>query len=285
MPPTRGPELRALFRCSLWVPLCLAALAAGAEAPPVETAPEPDAVGAAVPTAWRARRPPPEARARRWYLFLGAINAYPRLESEGLIRRYFDPAMRLIAPGHENVTTVSTMRDLALIWQPQVGVGYVVNDHLSVAVQAGYMEGKVRTKQTRRSILLLPLHTDFEIRRGAAFIGIGADVHPLGMAPLTSHDTWAERFRGIRPTLGGRMTWTYALFKARVRVGLEPFDNVGISLSDYWFIPSFGANAGFTMPLRENRQIAANFGYNWFLRERRDFNAWSLSMEWRHYFR
>lgn len=253
----------------------LLAAAAHADAPP-----EPDAA-----VDLRALAPDPGERARRWYVFLGAINAYPRLESEQLIRRYFDPAMKLTAPGHEDVTTVTTMRDLALIWQPQIGVGYVVNDYLSFAVQVGYMEGKVRTKQTHRSILLLPLHTDFEIRRGAAFIGLGMDVHPLGTAPLKTYDSWADRFRGIRPTVGGRLTWTYALFKSRVRVGLKPFDNFGTSLSDYWFIPSLGANVGLTMPLKENRQLAANFGYNWFLKEQQDFNAWALSIEWRHYFR
>jgi hypothetical protein len=246
---------------------------------PTPTEPEPAALDLG------EAAPPPEERQRRWYVFLGAINAYPRLESEKLIRRYFDPTMAFLAPRHDDVTTVSTMRDLALIWQPQVGVGYVLNDYVSFAVQVGYMEGKVRTKQTHRSILLLPLHTDFEIRRGAAFVGVGMDLHPLGMAPLKSYKTWGERFRGIRPTVGGRLTWTYALFKARVRVGLEPFENVGINLSDYWFIPSLGTNVGLTMPMGPRQQIAANFGYNWFLSEEQDFNAYSLSMEWRYFFR
>lgn len=244
-----------------------------------------DDATAVPPVSLRAETVSEQERHRRWYVFLGLINAYPKLESEKAIQNIFDPVMGFLAPGYDDVTTVSTIRDMGLLWQPQFGLGYVVNDYLSLAVYGGYAEGKVRTKQTDRSILLLPLHTDLEIRRGAAYVGLSADVHPLGMAPLMHYDSFVDRLKGIRPTIGGRLTWTYAMFKSRIRVGLDPFPNIGLNLSDYWHIPSVGLNAGFTMPLNERQQFATNFGYNWFLTEQSDFNAWSLSMEWRYFVR
>ncbi len=236
-----------------------------------------------VPGSLQAEVLPEHERRRRWYIFLGVINAYPKLESEQAIKKYFDPIMDTIAPGYDRVTTVTDLRNLGLLWQPQFGVGYVVNDYLALAAYGGYAEGKVRTEQTDRSILLLPLHTDLEIRRGAAYFGLSADVSPFGTAPLMHYETFLDRLKGIRPTIGGRLTMTYAMFKSRIRVQLQPFENIGINLSDYWLIPSVGLNAGFTMPINERQQFATNFGYNWFKSESDDFNAWSLSMEWRYF--
>ena len=223
---------------------------------------------------------------RRWYIMLGGANAHPKLKSEDLIREYFDPIMNHLAPGHGDVLTVGDLRDLYLLWTPFVAIGYNFNDKWSAFWQMGYASGKVRTKETTPSILLLPLHTDFEIKRGAFYTGVGLDYFPWGMPKLDRHDSFKARLKASRPYIGARATYTYAMYEAKVKIGFKPFrDIISLKLEDAWGIPSYGPVIGLDIPLTENSALSMNASYNWFTSEQDDFNGPAYTVVWKHLFK
>jgi len=228
----------------------------------------------------------PEESSRKWFFLLGGANAHPRLESEDLIRDYFDPIMNHLAPGHGDALTVGDLRDRYLLWTPFLAIGRNLNDRWSVFVQGGFATGKVRTKETTPSVLLLPLHTDFEIKRGALYTGIGVDFFPWEMPKLDDYDSLSDRFKAARPYIGGRATYTYATYEAKVRVGFKPFPNlVSLNLEDAWGIPSYSAVVGVDVPLTKKSALSANAAYNWFTDEERDFNGPAFTVVWKRFFR
>lgn len=227
-----------------------------------------------------------EPTSQKWFFMLGGANAHPRLDSERLIRDYFDPIMNNLAPGHGDARTVGDLRDRYLLWTPFLAVGRNLNDHWSIFVQAGYAAGKVRTKETTPSVLLLPLHTDFEIKRGAFYTGTGVDYFPWGMPQLAEYDSLAGHLRAARPYVGARATYTYATYEAKVRVGFKPFPNlVSLNLEDAWGIPSYSTVVGIDVPLTKKSALSANAAYNWFTDEEKDFNGPAFTIVWKRYFR
>jgi len=222
----------------------------------------------------------------RWYLHTGFINAYPKLESERLIRDLFNPAMRLLAPSFDNVTTVGTLRDRGLLFQPQIGLGYVLSDKWTWTFQTGWIEGKVRTQAKNRSIFLgLPLDTDFEIKRSAAFLGTGVDYYPFGMPLQQDYGGWGERFRASKPYLGASVTATYATYRARVKLAFPPISNIGIVLTDQWLVYNLNVHGGWELPYNARNSLLVNVGVNRFDRQRHDFEGLAISVEWKHLFR
>ncbi|MBI2423655.1 MAG: hypothetical protein HYV27_12570 [Candidatus Hydrogenedentes bacterium] len=222
----------------------------------------------------------------RWFILLAGVNVYPKLESERLIREYFDPAMKLLSPGYDRVTIISDLRDRHLLWPPHFGVGYTLGKHFSAFVQGGYSAGKVRTEQNDPSIILLPLHTDFEIKRGAGFVGLGLDYFPLGMPRKQHYEGWLERLQAARPSLGVRATWTHAFFTAKVKVGFQPvIPLVSLRLKDSWDLWSVNFNGGLDVPLTQRSVFTMNGGYNFFEGETGDFNSASFTFGWKYYFR
>lgn len=227
----------------------------------------------------------PKEEPLAWYLLLAGVNVYPRLESERLIDRYFDPIMEFLAPGQEDVFTIGDLRDAGMLWPPHFGLGRNLSSKLSLFFQTGFSIGKVRTEQTHTSILLLPLHTDFEIQRGAGYFGVGLDYYPLGTVELRERKGFRDRFRGIRPCLGGRFTYTYAIYDAKVKVGLEPFPNLDIKLSDRFLLPSVELNVGLDFPLNETNVLFMNAGYAFFWDEQQDFAGPAFTLGWKTFFR
>ena len=222
---------------------------------------------------------------RDWYYFIAAVNVYPALESEEIINRTLEPVLRTLSPGHEGVYTVSDLRDDHGLWPPHLGLGKNLNDHWSVFLEAGYTAGKVRTKDDRRSIFILPLHTDFEIKRSALFAGVGLDYFPWGMAEQRDYDGLGDRLSGIRPFLGTRLTWTHATFQAKIKLGLNPFPNVvNIALGDAWTLPSATLVGGFDLPLSKDTTVTVNAGYNHFWDQEFDFEGYAFTVQWRRYF-
>lgn len=220
---------------------------------------------------------------RRWYLHVGAINVYPKLESEELLVLLND-GLRLIAPGFDDVNTVGDLRDARLLWPPQVGLGYVINEHWSFAGQIGWSAGKVRTESTDPTIFLgIPLRTDFVIRRGAAYVGLGFDYFPLGMMEQRRYSGLGDRLRGMRPFVGSSVTWTRASYDVKVQLGLGPLPNLRVKLSDHWLVTNVNAHVGVDIPLNRNGGLAINYGYNFFLEQAFDFDAWALSVEWKRF--
>lgn len=226
-----------------------------------------------------------ETAPHRWFLLLAWVNVYPKLESEKLIDKYFDPTMRFFAPGYDDVLKISDLRDMGLLWPPHFGIGYVLSPKWAVFLQGGYTMGKVRTEANDRSILLLPLHTDFEIQRGAAYFGVGVDFFPLGVVEMKKRKGLRERLQDARPSLGARYTYTYATYDAKVKVGFNPLPNIGIKLSDSWLLPSVNLNMGFDIPLNERNLLFCNAGYAFFWEQEHDFSGPAFTIGWKHFFR
>ena len=232
------------------------------------------------------QNPPADAKPHRWFTMVALVNSYPTMQSEDLVRRYFDGIMHVLAPDYEDVRTVSDIRDDALLWVPYLGVGYRVSDRVAVFLQAGYTEGKVRTKANNPSIILLPLHTDFEIQRGALYGGIGVDYFPWRMPELRPYKGIGERLRASRPFIGGRLTWVHATYTAKVKVGFKPFRNfIDVEIEDAWRIPSVNTSVGLDVPLGERSLLSFNGGYTFFDERDFDFAGPSYTIGWKFYFR
>jgi len=171
------------------------------------------------------------------------------------------------------------------LWTPQIGGGRVLSKRWSWDAQTGYAAGKVRTKANDPSILILPLHTDFEIKRGAFFLGTGVDYFPWGMPEQRKYEGIRDRLKGARPFVGLDFTSTYATFRAKVKVGFPPIPNLDIELSDGWLVNSVNAHVGVDIPWDERKAVSINFGYNRFDDRRFDFEGLALSITWKYYLR
>ncbi len=227
-----------------------------------------------------------EEQDRRWFVLVGLVNVYPRLEREQLIKDLLDPAIRPLAPGYRGSRTFTDMRDDHLLWPPQIAVGRILSDHFALSIHGGYSAGTVRTKKDNPSILLgIPLYSDVSIRRYATYVGIDLDYYPWGMVAQKDYANWGERLRGIRPTLGARHTWTWAGFDADIRLGLWPFkEAVKVKLNDKWALPNITLVAGLDVPLNKRSAIILNAGYSFFWKEKQDFAGPAFTLGWRYMF-
>ncbi len=227
-----------------------------------------------------------ESAPLRWYFLAAAVNTYPRLESEKLVDRLYNTPLHLVAPGFQDVRTFSDVRDDGLMWPPHVGVGRVWGDRWDVFFEAGYSAGKVRTKATNPSLLLLPVHTDFEIQREALYGGIGVDFYPWRTVTLGEYQGLKQRLRATRPFLGSRLTWTYAAYDAKAKVGFKPLGTlVQVQVSDHWVLPSLNLCMGADMPLTKQSLVSVNAGYNFFEDREFDFEGFAFTVGWKRFFR
>lgn len=228
---------------------------------------------------------PNDAEPPTWYFFLGGVNAYPKMESEEPIDNIFNPLMKLIAPGFDDVKTVGDLRDDHLIWNPLIGMGRDIGKKWTLFTQLGYNGGTVRTKGDDRSIFLLVLHTDFEIKRTALYGGIGFDYYPFGRVEMRKYAGWRERLRATRPSMGLRGMVTYATYDAKVKVGLGPFPNLAYEPSDSWIIPSLHPALTVDVPINRDDAFSVKVDYSFFADQKDDFTAWTFTFSWKHYFR
>jgi len=227
-----------------------------------------------------------EEKDRRWFVLVGLINVYPRLEREQLIKELLDPVIGALAPGYSGSTTFTDMRDDGLMWPPQIAVGRVLSKHFALSIHGGYSAGTVRTKKDNPSILLgIPLYSDVKIRRYATYIGLDLDYYPWGMAELKDYPNWGARLRAARPTLGARNTWTWAGFDADIRLGLWPFkEALKVKLSDKWVLPNITLVVGVDVPLNKRSALIFNAGYSFFWQEKEDFAGPAFTIGWRYMF-
>lgn len=228
----------------------------------------------------------PEPLPSKWFFKIAAVNVYPKMESEKPIETLFNPAMRLLAPGFDDVRTVGGLRDKGRLWPPHLGFGRVLSDHWVLSFQAGYTVGKVRTKANDASRFRLPLHTDFEIQRGALFAGASLDFYPFTTPDRKKFHGLVERLRAARPMVGLSLTWTYATYNAKIKVGFKPLPNiVNLELEDAWTIPSISPRVGLDVPLTPRTQIGFDAGYNFFADEKQDFEGPSYTIAWKYFFK
>lgn len=225
-------------------------------------------------------------KAPRWFFLVAAVNTYPRLESEELVDKFFNRPLRILAPGFDDVRTFSDTRDDHLMWPPHLAVGRLLLNRWGLFLEVGYSSGKVRTKDTDASLLILPIHTDFEITRGALYGGVGLDYYPLGVVKLAKYDGLKTRLHAARPFLGTRLTWTHATYDAKIKAGLKPFGNlVDLRQSDSWLLPSLNLDIGADVPLTKRSVLTVNAGYTFFEDRAYDFAGPAYTIGWKYFFR
>ncbi len=224
--------------------------------------------------------------ARKWFVLVGIVNVYPRLEREKLIQNILDPVIRTIAPGYQGTATFSDLRDNGLLWTPQIAVGRILSRHFALSIHGGYGAGPVHSKKKNPSVLLgIPFYSNVKIKRRAAYVGLDLDYYPWGMVEQKKYATWLERLRASRPTLGVRYTWTWAGYDARIRLGPWPIKKlVNIRLGDNWALPNITLVAGVDIPVNQRNVIVVNGGYSFFWKEKEDFAGPAFTLGWRYMF-
>jgi hypothetical protein len=263
----------------LLFPMFLACMAASAEDPAESSAGGTSALKEKIP----GSAPPKELS---WFILPAMINVYPKMGSEEFISGLYDPAMRLIAPGFRNVRTIGSLRDEYLLWTPDFSIGKVLSPHIAAYIHFGYSAGKVRSERTNTSIFLLPLYTDFEIYRSAAYVGLCADIFPWGMPEQKKYDDLWECLGAARPSLGLRFTETYAGYKAKIKNGFfKSAHFLDIHLSDSWWVPTSNINVGVDIPLNNRSALTMNVGYNIAFSRGVDFSGMEFTVGWKHFFK
>ncbi|HOV34032.1 MAG TPA: hypothetical protein PLX23_11800 [Candidatus Hydrogenedens sp.] len=198
----------------------------------------------------------------RWFWFVSLMNPYLNLEEkERPVKELFDPIMSFIAPEQKPVKTVNDYQDDFLIWAPYVGLGYQINRKWAVTVQGGGEGGILRTKQTHLSILLVPLHTDFEIQCGDLYCGTSAYYSPWGSPEHRKFNNWKERLKSARPYISMSLVFTHLTYDAKVKAKLLPLlPIVDLNPSETWHTVNLDTNVGFEIPLNERDEILFSFG-------------------------
>ncbi len=223
----------------------------------------------------------------RWYLLLAGVNAYPKMGSEKPIDDYYNPLLQFLAPELDNLKTVGGLRDRGFLWAPHIGVGRVLSEHWAVFVQVGYTAGSVRSNDMAPSrIFLLPLHSDFEIKRSALYAGLGLDYFPFGVVEMGEYHGFKDRLRAAKPFVGARYTWTHATYDVKVKLGFNPIRNLlNVGLHDDWTIPSVGGVVGVDIPLTKRSVLSLNASANKFSDQELDFDGPSFTIAWKRFFR
>jgi len=90
-----------------------------------------------------------EEAPRRWFVLVGLVNVYPRLEREQLIKDILDPVIRTMAPGCRGAGTFTDMRDEHLLWPPQISMGRVLSRRFALSIHGGYSAGRLTYRQTQ----------------------------------------------------------------------------------------------------------------------------------------
>ncbi|MFA7693106.1 MAG: hypothetical protein WCX86_09435 [Candidatus Hydrogenedentales bacterium] len=220
-----------------------------------------------------------------WFILPAVINVYPKLESERLIRKYFNPGMRLLAPGFDNVRTVSSLRDDHLLWVPDFAVGRVLSPNWALYLHFGYSGGTVRTKANDRSLLLLPLRTDFEIFRSSAYLGLCIDGFPWGIPEPRRYKGIRDHLRHTKPFFGFRLTQNYAGYKVKAKAQLSPLPKfLNFQQRENWWVTTLNLNIGADIPINERNVFVLNGGYNFSFHRAYDFNGVAITAGWKHYF-
>jgi hypothetical protein len=135
-------------------------------------------------------------------------------------------------------------------------------------------------------VFLVPLRTDFEIFRSAAYIGICGDYFPWGMPERREyHGIW-ERLQNTKPSLGLRLTETSAGYRAKAKSGFTEYTHLlDVNLTDHWWVATFNANLGADVPVDDDNAISLNAGYNFAFKRGFDFDGPAFTVGWKHYFK
>jgi hypothetical protein len=222
---------------------------------------------------------------RKWNVLFSLVNIYPALESESLVKDIYDPLMRILAPGYDNVYTVGDLRDDHVLLAPHIGIGYSITPRWSFCMQGGYSAGTLVSEDTWPSRLLLPLHSHVAITRGGYYVTAGFDFWPLKQVEQKKYAGWGERVRGIRPMIGARYNLNYATFDAKVKIRFKPLPNlIDVKISEAYMLTGIIVNAGFDMPITAYSHMTFEADYNFFQSHEEDFNGPAITIGIKHYF-
>ena len=222
----------------------------------------------------------------QWYLSIGMASNHPQLRAaEKQIDSEINGLFGLIAPGFDDVRTFSDQRDTFMIWTPFVSVGRTLSTRWDLFGQVGYTAGKVRTKATDPSLLLLPLHTDVSFERSAFFAGLGVEWFPWEMPELRKYTSLTDRLTHSKPFLGTTLNWNYLTANADVKAALVPFGTLlKIEQPETWRVWNAALYVGLDVPLGSRTTLCANVAYNLFFDYGDDFNGPSGSIYWQWHF-
>jgi hypothetical protein len=223
---------------------------------------------------------------RRWFFLFGVVIAYPKLQSERILKEYFDPAMTFLAPAHRGTRTFTDFRNKGLLMPPQIAIGRILSDKFALSIHGGYSEGVRRTKRRDPSIFFgVPLSTNVSIRRYSTYLGLDLDYYPAGMVEAKKYTSLAERFRALKPTVGVRLNYNRTGYDARARVALGWFNRgVAVRLRDRWTLPGITLVGGVDIPITDRSVFVFNLGYTWFNKRTKDFDGPAITVAWRYLF-
>ncbi len=222
----------------------------------------------------------------KWFLSLGMANNHPQLKAaEDQIDTEVNHTFQLIAPGFGNVKTFQDQASDFMVWTPFISIGRKLTTRWDVFAQVGYTTGKVHTKGTDASLLLLPLHTEVSFKRSAFFAGMGVEWFPWEMPEVRKYATLAERLKGARPFLGTTLNYNYLTADANVKAGFVPFVNLlHIEQREAWQVWNSSLVIGLDIPLGSRTTLCANVTYNTFFDHGYDFSGPSASLYWQWHF-
>ncbi|HOD95599.1 MAG TPA: hypothetical protein PLY90_04355 [Candidatus Hydrogenedentes bacterium] len=231
------------------------------------------------------RKDEPE-KERQWFFLYGMVSAYPKLQSERLLKDIFDPIVSTIAPGYDGTRTFTDLRNKGLLMPPHIAFGRILSDKFALSIHGGYSEGVRRTKRRENSIFLgVPLSTRVSIRRYSTYLGVDLDYYPFKMAKLQQYTNWGERLKAAKPTLGIRINYNRTGYDARARMALGWFNRgVAVHLHNHWALPGITLVAGFDIPLNKRNVMAINAGYTWFKKQTHDFDGPAFTLAWKYFF-
>jgi hypothetical protein len=99
------------------------------------------------------------------------------------------------------------------------------------------------------------------------------------------HGLW-ERLRNVRPSIGLRVTETYASYTAKIKGGFTDSTRfLNLELDDRWWVTTFNANVGADIPLNTRNALVLNAGYNIACTQGFDFDGAAFTVGWKHYFK
>ena len=222
----------------------------------------------------------------RNHIFWGHTNNHPRLKvAEKEIDARINRSLRAIAPGFDDVRTFSDQRDDFGIWTPFIGVGRNYGEKWDVFLQMGYTQGKIRTRATDATWLLLPLKSDVEFKRSSFYAGGGAAYYPWGLARPGEYHGVRERLQGARPFIGTSLNWNYLTFDGKVKARLAPLPfRAKIEDNRTWSSWGASVNLGVDIPMTKRSVAACNVQWSHMFKYGDDFNGPAFSMYWKRYF-
>jgi hypothetical protein len=232
-------------------------------------------------------RSEPESEDRRWQVFFGAANLWPKLdESEARIDKLINGYVGSLFPRWEEPRTFKDWRDDFMLWDFQIGLSREINPKWDYYVAVGAVYG-YQPNSKRYYPLGIPLDIDVEFERQVLFVSTGADYFPWGKAecPEGAGNAILPRLKAARPY--AELFVTYIDLKGRAE-GSFKLPGFG-EFAHYqdkarYDLIGIGPRVGIDIPVTKNNSISFAFNPIIFTSHQREFDTLSVSTFLRHRF-